>query len=841
MSEIVMSKRPMSDSVGAALKTASHAANAAVALWRLRPAALSLAIALSALPGSGMAAPGDIPHPSLLVTGEEIAALRARASQAPYDSIRSQAISIANSATLAREATSAGNIRDRAVRMSEIMSATALAYLLETDPAIRARHRDKIVAHMAFWDPGAVGSLSAHYQWATPPTSDWNYMTPTSNAFAQSVLALDIVYNDLTAAQRTRFNAWLAIPGNFYSVRRIDWVTAGLGARITWALYNNDTALAASAIDEYLADTKKMIGSDGVFAEGTGYAIVRWLNPDREHKATTGQLLARRGLIASSEWHDDARLGNFMEWLNGYAFTPARTSWVIGDSEPLKFSSWMGNAYNARRYSAEAGRYEAWLKQGFVPKGRLSAYVFTDRTPASEARMAPSRLFPVSGAYFRQLRAPGTVSDQDLAGTLHNPTYQGAYHAHMHKEVNSLHLAGYGQHLLRGSGYAGWASGYAGFSFDYINRRAVSGNVALIDYEIERSGGTIYSPSKVNDHRDTEILREGNRSFFGGDGKFGGGVSGLVTGVVDIATGNTAGMRGTTPLDALSNGNHQRHFFMVQPSGTSEGYFVSFDRLVANADYVPLAPTLKANLVWHPNGNAVQTLANGVEYEWSMLGDANVRLVLFLASAPSDRRLVDGGLATNAVGKYLFASYPMNANRVAQPITVLYPYVAGNPNTPRPGFARIAGAGYTGGRVIQAGGVVDSFYETLGPNEATPAIGIRVRGSAAMTRTENGALRFYAASTARTLRVGNQGFESPSFITVVIDNGVGKVRVPGAGATISFFHPGIQGIEVDGVRKLATPANGGVTVTLSGGEHRIRLVGAGSIEARGSKPLRVPR
>jgi len=530
-----------------------------------------------------------------------------------------------------------------------------------------------------------------------------------------------------------------------------------------------------------------------------------------------------------------------VEWLNGYAHSPARMAWVIGDSSPARFASWMGNAHSARRYSAEAGRYEAWLKQGLTPKGRLTAYVFTDRTPAAEARMAPSRLFPSSGAYLRQVRAAGTFSDQDLAGVLHNPSFQGAYHGHMHKEVNSLHLAGYGQLLTSGSGYAGWANGYAGFSFDYINRRAVSGNVALIDYEIERNGGTIYAPSAVNDHRDSEIARDPVRSWFGGDGKFGGGVNGLVTGVVDIASGSTAGVRGTTPLDALPNGNHQRHFFMMQPSGTAEGYFVSFDRVVANAGYTPLASTLKANLVWHPNGNAVQTLAGGAEYEWSTLNDANVHLVLFLATPPSDRRLVDGALAPVAVGKYLFASYPMNANRVAQPITVLYPYVAGNANTPRPSFARLAGAGHTGGRVTQAGGVVDTFDETLGPDEATPAAGIRVRGSASMTRTVNGQLRYYAATSTRILRVGGEGFDSPSFITAMIDRGVGKVRMPGGGATVTFFHPSIAGVEVDGVRSNALPAKGGVTVDLAGGERAIRLLGVGAIAARGSAPLAVPR
>lgn len=808
-------------------------------LHPLRRTVLGLALAVAAFSGAAAAAPADIPHPSLLVTDAEIAGLRARATQSPYSEIRSQAINIANTQTLSAEATTAANIKDRALRQADIMSATALAYLLETDAAKRRTYRDKIVAHMSFWNPNAVGSLSAHYLLASPPTSDWNYITPTSTAFVQSVLALDIVYDDLTATQRNQFHAWLAVPGDFYTERRVNWVTAGLGARVTWALYNNDTAVAAAAIDEYLADTRKMIGPDGVFAEGTGYATARWLNPDREHKATTGELLVRRGLIAPAEWYGDARLGDYMEWLNGYAYTPARIAWAIGDSTPARFASWMGNAHSAKRYSAEAGRYEAWLKQGLNPKGRLTAYVFTDRTPAAEARMAPSRLFPASGAYFRQVRAAGTFSDQDLAGVLHNPAFQGTYHGHMHKEVNSLHLAGYGQILTRGSGYAGWASGYGGFSFDYINRRAVSGNVALIDYEIERNGGTIYNPSRTNDHRDSEIARDPTRTWFGGDGKFGGGVNGLVTGVVDIASGSTAGVRGTTPLDALPNGNHQRHFFMVQPSGTAEGYFVSFDRVVANADYTPLAPTLKANLVWHPNGSAVQTLANGAEYEWSTFGDANVRLVLFLATAPSDRRLVDGALAPNGVGKYLFASYPMNANRVAQPITVLYPYVAGNANTPRPSFARLAGTGYTGGRVTQAGGVVDTFYETLGPNEATPATGIRLRGSASMTRTVNGQLRYYAATSTRTLRVGGQGFESPSFITAMIDRGVGKVRVPGGGASVTFFDPNILGVEVDGVRSNAAPVNGGVTVNLAGGERAIRLVGVNATQTEGAgAPIR---
>jgi hypothetical protein len=797
---------------------------------RLRPLAAGLLVALGVLGTPAMADPGDIPHPSLIVTNAEIPALRARATQAPYASIRAQAVNTANNAVLPVEATTAANIGPRAARFASIISGTALAYLLETDPARRTTYRNKIVSQLGFWNPNAVGSLSAHYLLPNPPTGDWNYNTPTSNAFFQSVLAVDIIYNDLTPAQRTQLNGWLAIPGNYYTARRINWVTAGLSARGIWALYNNNTTAAATAIDDYLTETKLMITPDGVFDEGTGYAVNRWFNPDRENKSSFGNLITRRGLIARAEWYADPRLVAYMEWLNGYSHTPARVNWAIGDSGPGRFATWLGNAHNARSYSVEAGRYEAWLKKDIDPKGLLTSYVFSDETPASEARVAPSRIFPSGGAYFRQVRPVGTSSEQDLAGVLHNPRFQGRFVSHTHKEVNSLHLAGYGQLLLRGSGYNGWGAAYQGFSFNYINRRAVSGNVALIDYQIERDGGTIYTPSATNDHRDT--------SPGGTDGKFGRGVTGLVTGVVDIATGSTAD--GANGLDALPNGNHLRHFFFVQPSGSIPGYFASFDRVTANADYTPRVSPLQSHLVWHPNGNVVTTRGNESEYEWSIAGNPNVRLIAFLATPTSARRLVDGALVPDSIGKYLFASYPMNANRVAQTVTVLYPYVNGNAATPRPIFTRLAGTGFTGGRVTQTGGVVDSFFETQGANEAVPFTGARVRGSASMIRQVNGALRYYAATSTNTLRVGDRGFESPSFITAVIDGGAGNVSIPSGGATVTFYAPSIAGVEVDGVREPAAARNGGVTVALDSGNHRIRLVGVDAIVANGSAPLLRP-
>jgi len=83
---------------------------------RRHAVALSVALAVAALAGPAAAGPADIPYPSLLVTNAEIAGLRVRASQAPYDEIRRQAVGIADTLSLSASPTTAANIKERALR-----------------------------------------------------------------------------------------------------------------------------------------------------------------------------------------------------------------------------------------------------------------------------------------------------------------------------------------------------------------------------------------------------------------------------------------------------------------------------------------------------------------------------------------------------------------------------------------------------------------------------------------------------------------------------------------------------------------------------------------------------
>jgi hypothetical protein len=203
-------------------------------------AAAVAACITSPLPAS--AASGDVAHPFLVVKPAEIGALRARATQLPYSAMKTAARNSA-AKSLPDDATTDTNIRARALLMSEIMSSAALSYLLEPDATTRQTYRNKIISQMVYWDATRNGSLSAHYLRPNPPMQSWDHMTPTSTAFFQTVLALDVIYNDITPARRQQFEGWLAVPGNFYTQREINWVTAGLGARGIWAMYNANAAV----------------------------------------------------------------------------------------------------------------------------------------------------------------------------------------------------------------------------------------------------------------------------------------------------------------------------------------------------------------------------------------------------------------------------------------------------------------------------------------------------------------------------------------------------------------------------------------------------------------------
>ncbi len=690
----------------------------------------------------------DRSHPFLIVRREDYSALERRAHESPWREMRAQAL-----ADTALTFDPTASVRIRGVRLSRILSTTTLAYLV--DPNHRSAHRDRIIEHLRYWDPAVTGNLSIELRRGDP--GDWERITPVAGAFFQAVLALDIIHDDLDSSHRDTIEAWLeAGPGSYFRADASRWKSSGLAARGIWALYRGDRATLDSARTAYLAEIHESITPDGVFVEGPGYAIARWLSADREHKHYFGDVLVFAGELPASAWYGDPRLRAFQEWLTGYARTPSGENWIFGDTALGELAVMESDGYpgseRAARFSESAAVFAAKMRGDSQASGRLCAYVLTHQQPPPFTP-APSRIFPDGGAFFR------AASDDPaaLAGVLWNSR---SARGHNHKEVNALGLAAYGQLLLRGAGYEGWAAASHGFSWDYVNSRAFSGNVALIDYEV----GDDRNPAIANDHTH----------------KFGLGVLGGVNGCVDWATGDS----GT----ALPNGNHRRTFLMIHPRNGVGGYFVSIDNVACTSG------TGSPQLVWHPNSAAVETITPDESLRWS-IGPAPVTITVYLATPPDRCSWHDGLFADwsgTFVGRALAVHYVPGAIGRRQILTLLQP---ADSSHPAPRTSRLAGPDWTGARVQFDEDVHDTVIECEGRTSAEPEAGIRLEARVALYRIARGALSFLFVADARGFHASGFLFASDSEVSGIW---VGdRFKLTSAGARLTLRQPGLVAARID--------------------------------------------
>src|SRR5690606_29023468 len=91
-----------------------------------------------------------------------------------------------------------------------------------------------------------------------------------------------------------------------------------------------------------------------------------------------------------------------------------------------------------------------------LPRGNLLTYALA-RTNLPAPSVIPSRIFNNGGAWLFE----NSTSPNALTGALWN--VKGSEY-HSHKDVNSLHLTAYGEHVLRNVGYKGAGDASNGFS-----------------------------------------------------------------------------------------------------------------------------------------------------------------------------------------------------------------------------------------------------------------------------------------------------------------------------------------------------------------------------------------
>ncbi|HYE06219.1 MAG TPA: Gfo/Idh/MocA family oxidoreductase [Planctomycetota bacterium] len=624
-------------------------------LSRRATAAARIAIVIGLI---AMAAAAE--HPCLLFRAADIPALQERAAREPWRTMASNVL--AQLPTLTVDPTAEYAVRCE--RIAEIASAAALAWLV--DPPGRPAHLALLAE-----DLDRLAPLLAERDLRHP--DDWPQNVPLARACFQGLLALDLVRDDLPAARREAIER--AIDGIVGSLSRTAFVSSRWACAGAWARYRGDVAAFAEAKAQYRRFLDSEITPGGVIATGPYYAVARYLASGRDQKWLFMDILEAAG---EDDYYDAPRYRHAHEWLMGYAFTPDGREWSFGDTDPdeqpTQWVSWCAAFWRTPRFGVEAGRLAAWRVGDAQPFGDFATYVLMDRAMPTP-RAPESRVFPDGGAWLLERGAP----PRGLGVALWSPIEAvGGPDGHAHKDVNAIHLVGYGKHLLRNTGYAGWDEGAYGADWAYIHDQAIGNNVALIDDV---------------DHVDV---------------RGGGIIESLVGGMVEYARADSG--------PALPNGKHRRDLLLVQPEPGAPGYIALVDEVA------PAVGAGRAVIALHPASAAVSSAEAGRDYAWD-LGDG-VGLSILLATPPDAVALRDGALAGAAglLGRCLVSTYACVGGRGI--VTLIQPSDATDPVRP---MARLAGPAWTGARLRAGDGVEDLVIESDGVATLAEG-GLRGRG-----------------------------------------------------------------------------------------------------------------
>ncbi|MBN1675472.1 MAG: hypothetical protein JXR37_30810 [Kiritimatiellae bacterium] len=709
-------------------------------------------------------------HPFLIVKKSEYAELQAKAAMAPWSDFVAQA-----RRDVALDPTRSKHINKRAVAMARIVGAGALLYVLE--PGERAAHKGRLVEMLDEW-PAFLREMKEFYAGGKQV---WFVVVPPSGAFLNSVLALDVIHDELTAADLARIERNMDEAAEWFWSVRNKWSPGPCGAAATWALYRGDTVRAADAAKRYRRRILDTLSPDGVGTMGTFYAQGRYGGTPGARKYGFMHVAEYTG--ADPHYYADPQFKSFYEWLYLAGFSPFNETVSFGDGDHRGgFDRFHAMPYAVGRFSPVAAQFAARRmaiggKRGDGSPGSLLAYCIVKSAPPPAPEFFPSRVWPDGEAVFWE--ANGTADA--LMGALWNST---TGQEHRHPDANAVYLAGYGEHLLLNSGYNGWQRDACGFPWSYIHEEAKANNVALI----------------------------GNRNHAGvhGDGI----EEHMLTPCLDYACGRADNALG-------GNARHNRGFLFVKPADGKNGYFLLMDELDTGGQ----ADTV--NLVLHPASAAYAAVRANEEYRWTIRRrkETDTFLSVFLATQPQAVEISDGVLAAwhdSFVGKYLNASYATRANK-RNLVTVLFPHDADHAKA---AMARVAADTHTGARIEHGRGIADYALESDGRAQATQQR-VRFQGRAAVYRVENGRLGFYFVRQGLAFSDGAAaptGFAAEAPVSVCLQEGQGRIVSPGTDVT--FLMPGLSSVTLDGAGA-AGAGSGRVKVHVPAGSHSIELVANG--------------
>lgn len=552
--------------------------------------------------------------------------------------------------------------------------------------------------------------------------NDWGGVVPPLGSFFVAILSLDIVYNELSPSDVEACEK--VISEQIFKLRRDGpWTDARRGTHGTWDIYNGDRT---EPDDAYYQGIMNQITPDGVSPVTNHYAWERVGGGDsRISKAGYMDVLEFTGI--DRRYYHNERLQKFYRWLFGSSVNPAKEMAIFGDMLPTQE---IRNDMLHRRvgnFDQEAAGYAAWFHQGVMAEGNILTYIIP-KNPYPDPVVPQSQMYTNGGAFFREK----PDNPDGLHAVLYNIMGQEEWHTH--QEVNSLALSGYGNRLL-------------------VN------------------GGRLGEPVQMAHLNNTLTV-----SSIGHAARIGGGITeGFTANEFDYACGFSG--------PALSNDEHYRSLILVHEADGANPYFILFDEIDGD-------PLEKIHNYLHPaNESSLKIKTANQEYEAAIdhyPTKPGGKLSFFFATEPE--AITIEKVPSAVPDRYpdypdhnrLECIYPTDTAGDASIVTLLFPH---NASHSKPDFSRITGDGYSGGKVLHGGGIVDLAIAS-GDGQEHWLENRNFQAKHVFIRESSQTLLAYFVKEGRKFSAGVMGFASDEPVSIYVRENEGVIISPGTELTL---------------------------------------------------------
>jgi hypothetical protein len=748
-------------------------------------------------------------HPSLLINPSDISELQSKATVYPWSEMKRLALERANEPTTDLNNTCVNQTYTlwcKSDLLNERVNYISLAYLLAPTAETKIAFKDKLVSILLEGWSQITPSL-------INPNS-WVQNVPPGYAFFSSVIAYDLAYPDISASDRSLIEAkFQAIADRYYSMSDF-YPESRHSVYGIWAIFMNDagsnSGRTAAAVQGYservwagqgIAD----VNQSGVSSQGIGYGWHR-LSSNLYSKGLFMDVIEHTGTNEVNgklyTFYKNPIMQRYFEWLYGASLSSRNRKFVFGDTSPTFFPEIIEqpSILRAGRFSSKAAGYAAWLLNNrYTPQPSVLHYLFY--TPPAQA-VVPKSIVYKDMASFYDTKLTST-NEPILSGALWNTSMDpGPGSSHNHRDINSIHLSGFGEDLLRNAGYAGYGSGCSGSTWDYVSKMSESNNTVIIDNLDLNNGQNC----------------QGNC--------YGAGLTKQVnTPWLDHVTGIN------NPNYTLTNGTHQRDFIMIHSEADLGGYFVTVDEVTAAN-----VTSSTTQAFFHPASNIYHVTTPNEEYRWHIkrYTPSEVYLTMFFGSKPSLTEVKDGGLCNqtsvspltptptppndyqSASGKYLKVTYPLSQGKTAF-FHLLYPHSS---LATKPIISRIQTNNGNGILLAYANSTNDILIQSISPLTQTSYGKATAIATWTQYRETYGYLSwYYVKQGSYFMHDQLYGFSSDHPITITEKGGEGSL-VATVSTSVAFYHHDITRLSIDGKEATLTGTGSGWRSTIvSPGTH----------------------